>query len=69
MDASAVDSGSYASYAALKSASCPYVELINGESGFPEDFELSSDLSLASKLPISDLGMPISISVAEVIFA
>lgn len=66
LDGCAVDAASYAAYAVLNTARYPQTELIDGESGTPEDFELSSDLSLARMLPLSRHGVPIVVSVAQV---
>ncbi|CAM9515141.1 unnamed protein product, partial [Ectocarpus fasciculatus] len=66
LDGCAVDAASYAAYAVLNTARYPQTELIDGESGTPEDFELSSDLSLARMLPLSRHGVPIVVSVAQI---
>jgi exosome complex component RRP42 len=66
LDGCAVDAASYAVYAALHTARYPKTELLDGESGLPEDFELSSDLALACGLPLAAAGVPICVSVAEI---
>ena len=66
LDGCAVDAASFATYAVLNTARYPQTELIDGESGNPEDFELSSDLASARMLPLSRRGVPVVVSVAQV---
>ena len=66
MDGSIIDAVSWAAYVALHLAQYPLTELIDGESGSAEDFELSSDVSCAKKLPLSENGIPIFNTVAKV---
>lgn len=66
LDGCPVDAASYAAFAALHTARYPKIELIEGESGKPEDFELSSDIASAMKLPLSVDGVPVIVTIAEV---
>ena len=50
-------------FVALKGAKIPKIELIDGESGLPEDFELASgDLADAIPLPLSNIPLIFTIS-------
>ncbi len=66
MDGSIIDSVSWAAYVALHLTRYPLTDLIDGESGSPEDFELSSDIAHARRLSLSAQGIPIFNTVAKV---
>jgi exosome complex RNA-binding protein Rrp42 (RNase PH superfamily) len=63
-DAHIIDACSVAIFAALKTVKIPKTELIIGESGRFEDFDISGDLADARPMPINDI--PICITAAKV---
>lgn len=65
MDGDPLDACSIATYIALNCTKIPKIEVYVGESGIPEDFEVTGDLGEAILLNARDL--PICVSSCKVI--
>lgn len=64
MDGNIIDAASMAIFAALRCTRIPKTELIVGESGRFEDFDVSSDLAEAKNLELNDV--PLSLTACKV---
>lgn len=64
MDGDVLDVCSIAMHSALKCTLLPKVDLLIGESGTPEEFEVSGDICDAVSLPFKSL--PVCISIYKV---
>lgn len=65
-DGNILDPATWAAYMALSLARYPRTELIDGETGTAEDFELSGDLADSLGLPLNPAGLPILFTVAMI---
>ena len=65
MDGNIIDAASMAIYTALRCTRIPKTELIVGESGRHEDFDVSSDLAEARNLQLKDV--PLCVTAFKVL--
>lgn len=66
IDGNIIDAASMAIYAALHCTKIPKIELVVGESGGFEDFDVSSDLAEAKNIIVNDV--PLCVTAAKVLF-